>query len=274
MDRFRPASCWISCLELDRARRPPPHLAQSLCNGLRSFLSHEALPYCFVPRQPMNHVVSNKAHCTIVGPTVETAGAAARRTLIADQSRVLRHLVAALGCHEEAREVWQRFALKVLTQGDTLRDVAAVYGWMSQVLRTTVADHRRTLARARKRETPLDKIDADDSVLAFQPDTPFMEAACECLHKHLPLLRPDYAEIVRRADLQSESREDIAASLQTTVNNIGVRLHRGRKALRQRLEDGCLACEKAMHVGCGCPELEGLPMRKKARAAVDASAQC
>jgi len=39
----------------------------------------------------------------------------------------------------------------------------------------------------------------------------------------LPTLKPDYSEVIWRADILGESRDRIAASLGTTLNNVSVR---------------------------------------------------
>ena len=81
--------------------------------------------------------------------------------------------------------------------------------------------------------------DAELEALAVEPDPEVDKVVCDCLYRLLPMLRKDYSEIIWRADLLSEPRERIAASLGTTVNNVTVRLHRGRQALRKRLEQMC-----------------------------------
>jgi len=46
--------------------------------------------------------------------------------------------------------------------------------------------------------------------LAFEPDVELDGAICNCLYKLLPTLKPDYAEVVWRADiLQETARGDV-----------------------------------------------------------------
>jgi DNA-directed RNA polymerase specialized sigma24 family protein len=181
---------------------------------------------------------------------------AVRRVLLADRRNVLHYLVRELGDIEEAREVWQCFALRALDRSSALREPKAVRVWMSRVLATTIADHRRGLLRTRRHEVAIDEIDANDGVFISEAASPEDEAPCECIHHVLRSLRPDYAEIVSRADLLSQPREEIAVSLKTTVNNIGVRLHRGRAALRRGLEHACGGCIDQTVFQCGCPEMQ------------------
>ena len=56
------------------------------------------------------------------------------------------------------------------------------------------------------------------------------------IHEVLPVLKPEYAEIIRRVDLEEASRQCVAGELGLTTNNVGVRLHRARRALRVEIE--------------------------------------
>jgi RNA polymerase sigma-70 factor (ECF subfamily) len=90
--------------------------------------------------------------------------------------------------------------------------------------------------------------------IAVAPDAEVDGAVCNCLHRLLPTLKPDYADVIWRADLLGEPRDRIAASLGITLNNVTVRIHRGRKALKQRLEEMCLTCPVHGFLDCRCEE--------------------
>jgi DNA-directed RNA polymerase specialized sigma24 family protein len=65
-------------------------------------------------------------------------------------------------------------------------------------------------------------------------------------------LQPEYAKTVRLLDLEGHSPEDTARMLGITCNNLKVRLHRGRKQLRQRVEQTCQACATHGCLNCTC----------------------
>lgn len=90
--------------------------------------------------------------------------------------------------------------------------------------------------------------------LAVEPDIELDGAICSCLYKLLPTLKADYAEVVWRADILGEPRGRIAISLGTTLNNVTVRIHRGRQALKKRLEEMCLTCPVHGFLDCRCDE--------------------
>jgi RNA polymerase sigma-70 factor (ECF subfamily) len=116
------------------------------------------------------------------------------------------------------------------------------------VLKTTIADHYRQRAAVRRAE-----VEVDEARIASVPDVEeIFTTICTCFYRLLPTLRPAYADVLRRIDLQGKSREKVAASLGTTVNNLTVRLHRARSALRRRLQQTCLTCPIHGFFRCRC----------------------
>ena len=78
--------------------------------------------------------------------------------------------------------------------------------------------------------------ETDIEGLAVELDVELDGVVCNCLYKLLPTLNPDYAEVIWRADILGEPCVGI------TLNNVTVRIHRGRQALKKRLEEMCLTC--------------------------------
>lgn len=91
----------------------------------------------------------------------------------------------------------------------------------------------------------------------FFDDSPAAEAElqaaiCACLHELIATIKPDDANLIRRIDLNEEPRAAVAADLGLTPATLAVRLHRARKALKQRLVDLCLTCPEHGFMNCGC----------------------
>lgn len=108
------------------------------------------------------------------------------------------------------------------------------------------------MSRRRRRETPV-----DDAEIESEPvDAELDAAVCNCLYRLLPTLKPEYSDIVWRADILGEPRDRLAASLGTSLNNVTVRLHRGRQALRKRLEEMCRTCPIHGFLDCHCEKAE------------------
>ena len=191
---------------------------------------------------------------------IEQAGSAAakatdtavRRALIESRRELLNFLHRRLGNRDEAEEVLQRFSLRALEHAAELRDTRTVRGWLGRILASTIVDHQRRAIRVRRREVSMEPADLES--LSVMPDVELDGVVCNCLYKLLPTLKPEYAEVIWRADILGEPRDRVAASLGTTSNNVAVRIHRGRQALKKRLEEMCLTCPVHGFLDCRCEE--------------------
>jgi RNA polymerase sigma-70 factor (ECF subfamily) len=77
-------------------------------------------------------------------------------------------------------------------------------------------------------------------------------AVCGCSLGVLDALHAEYAEVLRRVDINEEPLEDVARALSITSNNAKVRLHRARKALRTALLSYCGTDSARACAGCAC----------------------
>ncbi|MET4698971.1 RNA polymerase sigma factor (sigma-70 family) [Constrictibacter sp. MBR-5] len=191
----------------------------------------------------------------------KAADAAVRRALVESRRQILNFLQRRLGSSEAAEDVLQAFMLRAIERSTQLRDVRSVRGWLSRILATTIVDHQRRSTRRRQREAVMHPNDIE--ALEIEADEELDEAVCNCLYKLLPTLKPDYAEVIWRVDLLGEPRDRVAASLGVTLNNVTVRLHRGRQALKKRLEEMCLTCPIHGFLDCRCEEAERARRRRE-----------
>ncbi len=178
--------------------------------------------------------------------------AAVRRALVESRQDLLAFLRRRLGSAEDAEEVLQRFSLRALERASDLHDVRTVRGWLGRILASAIVDHQRRAIRQRRREVAMERMEIED--VAVEPDVDIDGAICNCLYKLLPTLKPEYADVIWRADILGEPRDRIAATLGTTLNNVTVRIHRGRQALKKRLEEMCLTCPVHGFLDCRCDE--------------------
>jgi len=183
---------------------------------------------------------------------ISSNAAAVRKVLTDTHRHCLSYLQGRLGSAEEARDVMQSFMLRAIDRAEGLRDTNSVRGWLSRLLATAIADHQRTAARRRQRETMMSPEFFDETPADADATAELDAAICACLNQLIPTLRPDYAELLRRIDMQEESRDVVAASLGLSMVNLGVRLHRARQALKKRLIEMCLTCPEHGFMDCGC----------------------
>ncbi len=172
---------------------------------------------------------------------------AAVATVVSEGHReILRFLQRRVG--DGAEEVLQAFFAEVLGDDTHLPRAASIRVWLGQHLERASSEcyRRRSAAKGAGR------VRGGDVAAMVLPDEEFDAAVCACLYMLLPTLKPEYAEILWRADLAREPREHTAKQLGTTVNNVAVRLYRARSALRKRLEQMCLTCPTHGFVDCTC----------------------
>jgi RNA polymerase sigma-70 factor (ECF subfamily) len=89
---------------------------------------------------------------------------------------------------------------------------------------------------------------------------------CMCLYRILPALKPEYAELLRRLDLETEPREAVAAARGLTLGNLTVRVHRAQQALRRALQFSCKTCPIHGYLDCGCEYTKRLRSRPRRHA--------
>lgn len=149
---------------------------------------------------------------------------------------------------ELAADIVQESFLKALKSGHQLRDRENLIAWFYRILRRTIIDaYRRRDARGRA----LDQFEMEIN----QPmSTSEQRAVCKCLRLLLPALRPEYAEVIDRVELQGQPIDKVAKELGVSASNVRVRLHRGRNQLRQRLKQTCQVCAEHHCLDCECDQ--------------------
>lgn len=166
-------------------------------------------------------------------------------------------LAARVGSEAEAEDILQNGLLKALKRGDALQDDAKLTAWFYQLLRHAVVDHYRTRGSTRRRHEVLgETISALGEDIASPPKS-WEPQVCGCLGGVVGTLKPQYAELLRRVDLNGESVQAAAKALKMTPNNASVALHRARKDLRRHLETFCGDCADSGCLDCDCAERDG-----------------
>ena len=115
-----------------------------------------------------------------------------------------------------------------------------ILAWFYRLLSTVLADYAR-------REATRKRLDHLCPASGLDAGGPKLESTvCTCLYALLPTLKPEHADILRRVDLLGEPRQQVAAALGVTVNNVTVRLHRARQAIRRALLLSCTTCPERL----------------------------
>ena len=171
-------------------------------------------------------------------------------TLLEGRERFLAFVRSKVGDPELAEDVLQEGLLKALRAAPEIRDEERLVAWFYRVLQNAVVDTYRRRGVERGRLTGLQGVDVEAE--PGEADAADEAALCECLRELVPVLRPEYGELIRALDLEGEAPEAAAARLGITANNLKVRRHRARQALRRRLEETCWVCAEHHCLDCVC----------------------
>lgn len=148
----------------------------------------------------------------------------------------------------DAEDILQTAFLKGVEKGNAVREHESVVPWFYRLLRNAITDyyrHRGAEGRALQRAAGF----AED---ADQPLPEVERAICRCMYDLLPTLPEDYATLLRRVDLEDASIAEVVAETGWTPNNVRVKLHRARSALRKQLELSCGSCTEHGCLDCTC----------------------
>jgi len=167
---------------------------------------------------------------------------------VENHRRFLAFLERRVESRAAAEEILQEAFLRGLERAGEIHDDERAVAWFYRLLRNAVVDHyRRRGAEARGLEALARELGD-----ASEPPPEVEAALCHCFEALLPALRPEYAEILRRVDLEGGRPAEFAREAGLTANNAMVRLHRARRALRADLQRSCRTCADHGCLDCSC----------------------
>ncbi len=166
--------------------------------------------------------------------------------LISSRSKFLGYVRTRVSDPDLAEDILQDCFLKAVRSAPALRDEERLVQWFYRVLRNAITDaYRRRAAETRRMDAYA--LEAEGT---FTPEEE--RAVCECIDELIPTLKAEYAEVTRTLDLEGEEPAAVAGRLGISLNNLKVRIHRARRALRRRLEETCRVCAVHHCLDCTC----------------------
>ena len=178
----------------------------------------------------------------------EANGSQLAEQLVANHREFLRFLERRVGTRAEAEDLLQAAFVKGVEHADSIRENESAVAWFYRILRNTVVDrHRRRGAAARAMDAFARELGA-----ANQPPEEVRSAVCACVRALSATLKPEYADALRRIDVEGASVQGYAAEVGIQPNNAGVRVHRAREALRKRVRASCGTCAEHGCLDCTC----------------------
>ena len=168
--------------------------------------------------------------------------------LLENHRAFLKYLERRVGDRDLAEDILQDAFAKVIDHPEQAPGAEGVVPWFYRALRNAAIDRFRragTASRAleafaRELETqtaPADEVEAE---------------ICACVSRLAATLKPEYAEAIRSVDIEGMAVKDFALRRGLTASNAGVRLFRGRDALKRRVLESCGTCAEHGCRNCTC----------------------
>lgn len=168
--------------------------------------------------------------------------------LLSGRAKFLAYVRKRISDPDLAEDVLQDCLLKAVRSAPEIQDEVRLVRWFYHVLQNAITDvYRRRAAEMNKRMSYA--IETED---AANPEDE--RSICECINELIPTLKPEYAEVTQLIELNGEKPELVAKRLGISRNNLKVRTHRARMALRKRLEETCRVCAVHHCLDCSCKE--------------------
>jgi len=165
-------------------------------------------------------------------------------TLVANHRRFLSFLEKRVESREAAEDILHDAFIRGL-DSPSLREADSAIAWFYRALNNAIVDHyRRRGAEAR----------AIEAYVAEPPHEPdeLSEMICQCVTSLIETLKPEYAEAIKRVDLDGLKPGEYASESKTTANAARVRLFRAREALKRRVIQSCGTCADHGCLDCKC----------------------
>lgn len=169
--------------------------------------------------------------------------------LVANHQDFLRFVERRVGDRALAEEIVQDAFVRSLDRGDEIRE--SVVGWFYRVLRNAVVDRQRRQAVAHRR---LDAFAAELEATAGGGDE-VAGVVCRCVGALAQTLKPEYADALRRIEVDGLPVKDYADAVGISANSAGVRIFRAREALRKQVARSCGTCADHGCLDCRCKAL-------------------
>ena len=168
--------------------------------------------------------------------------------LLANHREFLAFLQLRVGSRAVAEDILQDAFVRGLDKLGDLRDDEAAVAWFYRLLRNAVIDRRRRDAAAGRR---LDALAAELEE-TVEPAHELHGAVCQCVARLAGTLKPEYADALRRIELDGLAVKDYAAEAGITPNNAAVRVFRARDALKKQVARSCGTCAEHGCLDCTC----------------------
>ncbi len=170
------------------------------------------------------------------------------QVLVENHRAFLRFLEKRVRSREAAEDILQDAFGKALGKAGSLRKAESAIAWFYRLLRNAVVDHYRRGASADRALEGFAR-ELDDPAEGSEVHAEL----CACVGRLAATLKPEYADALRRIEVDGVAVKDYAATQGISAGNAAVRVHRAREALRKQVMRSCGTCAEHGCLDCHCP---------------------
>lgn len=170
------------------------------------------------------------------------------QALVDNHRKFLAFIEKRVGDRALAEDILQDAFVKSLEKGDEIRDETSSVAWFYRLLRNAIIDqYRRRATRSKALESL-----AAELKDAIEPPAELRDEICGCVREIASTLKAEYADAIRRVDVEDVPVQSFAAEVGISASNAGVRLFRAREALRKQVTSACGTCAEHGCLECHC----------------------
>lgn len=172
----------------------------------------------------------------------------ATATLVANHREFLAFVEKRVGDRALAEDILQDAFVRGVDKLTTVEKGESVVAWFYRVLRNAVIDHYRRRGTAQRTLEAF----ASELETRAEPEPELKAAVCKCVSRLSATLKPEYADALRRVEVDGVAVKDYASETGISSGNAAVRVFRAREALRKQVTRSCGTCAKHGCLDCTC----------------------
>jgi RNA polymerase sigma factor (sigma-70 family) len=172
--------------------------------------------------------------------------------LVSNHRDFLSFLQKRVGDRALAEDILQEAFVRGLPKLSELEQEESAVAWFYRVLRNAVTDHYRRSAGGQRKLAAF----AAELEQEAAPEVELRGVVCQCVTSLATTLKPEYAEALRRVEVDGVTVKDYAAEQGITAGNAAVRIFRAREALRKQVTKSCGTCAEHGCLDCSCKPLK------------------
>ena len=174
--------------------------------------------------------------------------AAPLEALLENHREFLRYLERRVGDRALAEDILQDAFAKLVSRPEQAPSDEGIVPWFYRTLRNAAIDQfRRRGAAVRAHEAFARELETHEA-----PTDDMTGEICACVSRLADTLKPEYAEALRRIEVEGVAVKDYADAAGISASNAGVRIFRARDALRKQVARSCGTCADHGCLDCTC----------------------